>query len=517
MKLTLVAAPAPAQFVEGIEHPLGTVRTHMHKAPLTALASWLRDDAEVSILDMQVDRTQTPYGMLSMGSLDLEKRRVGMTFEAADDLLADTDVVGINANFTHSRRIIADFIDHLRQTDPDRRVIVGGTDATADPAFFLRHGAEVVVRGEGELVMRDLLRVMERGEKPVDLPNVSYMTSEGVKHNATKFLREQLDMSTIPPHALDLVRLDSYIDTGEGFPPPGVVPPYISIETSRGCAQACSFCATPQTKGRFRYMSTSVAREHLEYYKANGVRTLLFQEDNLLSRVQVDHRADSNEGRTNLLELFAIARDLGFAWEFTNGIEYGQFESEGRIDLELIEAMFWRGENGDGCYRATLPLENVLDDGPMLFRKIKPASIGWPVIEAIADCNVQMLTFNVIVGRPNESLRTLRTTYDRCRALHDLIGTHGTDVGTYFNVYLLSLLPGTVDFRHFSHMLAYDLEVDPEVITFYLGSLNTENFTPEDLTRARGSLSSALNGDSLISDFDEAHYLTSDKVDALLA
>jgi hypothetical protein len=217
--------------------------------------------------------------------------------------------------------------------------------------------------------------------------------------------------------------------------------------------------------------------------------------------------------------MFGVARELGFAWEFTNGIEYGQFETEGRIDFELIEAMFWRSDDpseGSGCYRATLPLENVLDDGPMLFRKIKPASIGWPVIEAIADCNVDMLTFNVIVGRPSDSLRSLRTTYDRCQALRELVLRHA-DIGVYFNVYLLSLLPGTVDFRHFQNLLAYDLEVDPEVITFYLGCMNTDHFSPEELTRARGSLSSALNSDTLISDFDETHYLTSDKVDALLA
>ncbi len=443
-----------------------------------------------------------------------------MPFAEADQLLKNSDVIGINANFTHSRRIIAEFLDHLSESGPERALVVGGTDATADPEFFLRHGARIVVRGEGELVMRDLLRCIELGKDPVEVPNVSYVTQDGFKHNPTKFLREQFDVNELPPHALDLVRLDSYIDTGEGFPPPGVTPPYISIETSRGCAQACSFCATPQTKGRFRYMSTEVARRHLEYYKSQGVRTLLFQEDNLLSRVHVDHRAESNVARKNLIELFSIARDLGFAWEFTNGIEYGQFESEGRIDYELIESMFWRSENatgGSGCYRATLPLENVLDDGPMLFRKIKPASIGWPVIEAIADCNVGMLTFNVIVGRPADTLRSLRTTYDRCQSLRELVLRRSPTVGVYFNVYLLSLLPGTVDFRHFRNLLAYDLESDPEVITFYLGCMNTDHFSAEELTRARGSLSSALNEDSLISDFDETHYLTSDKVDALLA
>ena len=108
-----------------------------------------------------------------------------------------------------------------------------------------------------------------------------------------------------------------------------------------------------------------------------------------------------------------------------------------------------------------------------------------------------MLTFNVIVGRPTDDLRSLRTTYDRCQALKAMVSGHASDVAMYFNVYLLSLLPGTVDFRHFKHLLAYDLERDPEVVTFYLGSMATDHFTPEEFTRARGSLSSVLNGDAL--------------------
>lgn len=34
----------------------------MHKAPLTALAAAIRDEFDVAILDMQVDRQVTAYG-----------------------------------------------------------------------------------------------------------------------------------------------------------------------------------------------------------------------------------------------------------------------------------------------------------------------------------------------------------------------------------------------------------------------------------------------------------------------
>jgi hypothetical protein len=520
MKVTLVATPAPAQYVNGSDRPLGTVRTYMHKAPITALAAWLRDSADVGILDMQSTRDVTSYGTLLLGDVELEKCRVGMSFEEADELLADSDVVGLNANFTHSRRIAGDLLGHLRRSQPERTLLVGGTDATAEPDFYLRSGADVVVRGEGELVARDVIRCLESHAPLTDVPNISVRRNGDVDHHPRRFLRDPLDVDTLPPHALDLVDLRSYSDTGEGRPPRGIEPPFISVETSRGCAQACSFCATPRTKGRFRFMSPDVMEEHLRHYKEAGVRTLLFQEDNLLSRVHEDRRLGSSAGRDNLLELFRIARELGFAWEFTNGLEFGQLEHEGRIDTEIIEAMFWRGGHEtrrEGCYRATIPLENVLDLGPQLFRKLKDSSKSWPVIDAVAATGVDALSFNVIVGRPEDDVESLRTTYRRCEALRELVRERSPATDVYFNVYLLSLLPGTLDHRRFNHQLAYDLDEDPEVVTFYLGSMTTPNFTPEAITRARGSLASALNDDTLISDFDETHYLTSPELDRWLS
>jgi hypothetical protein len=81
------------------------------------------------------------------------------------------------------------------------------------------------------------------------------------------------------------------------------------------------------------------------------------------------------------------------------------------------------------------------------------------------------------------------------------------------NVYFLSLLARTVDFRKFEHLLAYDIP-EPEVVTFYLGSLDPPNLTPEEMTRTRGSLAAALNLGALISAFDENEFLTAPEFDA---
>jgi radical SAM superfamily enzyme YgiQ (UPF0313 family) len=528
MQVSLYAVPAPGQSIKGESKFVETVRTHMHKAPFTALIAGLPERleelgvrAEVRVVDMQTlapDREK--YGEIDFGGLTLEKFRVGCCFERVADFLKDDDIVGINANFTHSRRIATDFAAFAKRVNPNALVVFGGTDATQDCNYYLAHGADVVVKGEAELTFALLIAARGSGRPLAEIPNLSYWSGGSIAHTPGIFLKRSFDVESMPPPDLDAVDLASCSDTGEGMPPFALAGPFISVETSRGCAQACTFCATPSTKGRFRFMKLDRIREHLLYFQSRGVKTLLFQEDNVLSRI---HRKTTGEyaypeGRAELLAMFRLARDMGFTWEFTNGLEFGQYIHAGEIDYELIAAMFWHEATpagARGCYRATIPLENLSDESSRLFRKLKSLGESKAVIKALAETGVNTLTFNLILGRPQDDEDVLRLSYLRCLEVKDLVASIDSRVNTYFNVYNLSLFPGTIDYRKLQSTLAFDLDRDPEVITFYLACLNTEHFTPLEMTQARGTLSSVLNGDRLIADFDEISYITHPRFERL--
>jgi len=539
LTVTLFSVPAPGQCIKGDDRFLGTVRTSMHKAPLTALAAGLKEDLlardvelDLRICDMQTqgaetyeDRFKERYGEFQLGSITLEKYRIGLPFEAVVAEITDSNVVGINSNFTHSRKIVADFIRFCCEKNPQAIVVVGGTDATAAPEFHLDCGAHVVVKGEGELSFVDLLECIDKGKKYDYVPNIAFRAPNGeIRHTIKNFLPRSgaYNVNKMRLPNFELVDLDSYSDTGEGKPPFGIQGPFISVETSRGCAQACSFCATPSTKGRFRYMQLEKIREHYEYYQSKGIRSLLFQEDNLLSRI---HRRNCGtpayEGaRVELFDMFELARSMGFCWEFTNGIELGQFEYQGVVDHELIKVMFDSElVNGEhvGCYRATLPLENLTDDSSKLFRKLKPLGVIKAVLESIVNTGVHSLSFNVIIGRPEDDEYNLCLTYSRCQEIREICRQLNPSIQVYFNIYILSLLPGTVDFKHYHDRLQYDINVDPEVITFYLGSLKTSYFSPLEITQARGAMAKMLNSDVLIDDYDEVHYISCDRFEQLFA
>jgi radical SAM superfamily enzyme YgiQ (UPF0313 family) len=529
--VSLYVIPFPGQCVKGEDTFLETVHPYVHKSPYTALIAGLKPrlvrknvDINIRIIDMQTLKVEKEkYGELNYPKMTLEKFRVGCYFDEVKDYVKEDDIIGINANFTHSRRVAIDFAKYASKKNPTALIVFGGTDATHDPEYYLRNGGDVVVRGEAEITFELLIEAVYKKLSLSTLPNISYQENGSISHNPTNFLKKSyaFNVETMLPPDLGAVDLQTYTDTGEGPPNvKGINGPFISVETSRGCAQACTFCATPATKGSYRFMRIETIRKHFEYFREMGIHGLMFREDNVLSRI---HRKSNGNymypnGRDELIEMFKLAREMRFAWEFPNGLEFGQFIHGNEIDYELIDLIFWHDYSSPrpaGCYRAGIPLENLTDESSKLFRKLKPLGQIKKIIAALAESGVNTLTFNVIIGRPQDDDMTLKLTYQRCLEIKELLKSINPNINIYFNVFNLSIFPGTVDYKKLQHLLAFDLEKDPEVITFYLACLNTKYFTALEMTQARGILSSILNGEQLIDKNDKVRCLTNPRFETL--
>ncbi|TAL67851.1 MAG: radical SAM protein [Bacteroidetes bacterium] len=518
----LIASPIPGLCIAGENKFLGTVRPNMHKASLTALSAGLVErldesgvHCELEIVDMQIGDVQfTKYGILDYENLVIEKHRVGIPFENIKLKIVESDIIGLSANFTHSRKIITDLASYCKVIKKNIILIIGGADATSNPLYYLKYGADIIVKGEGEITFQLLIERIHFKKDFESVPNIVYKSKSGkIKVNRINYLKQQFNIEKMNPPNLDIVDLSKYTDTGEGKPPISITPPFISVETSRGCFHSCSFCTTPQMKGRYRYMKENNINKHFEYFKSKGINTILFQEDNILSRIWRKKNSDYffNNGRKELIDIFKIARNMEFNWEFTNGLELGLFENNGIIDDELIHYMFWNkkdNRNIKGCYRASIPLENLTKSNILLFRKLKPFDSMKTIIKILSELNLEMLSFNLIIGRPQDDEITLRKTFLKCLEIKELFAHYGNNTQIYFNIYNLALIPGTIDSIKFQNLLAFDLEKDPEVITFYLGCLRTGNFSPLEITQARGTLVQKLNDNSLIKDYDNTFNLT---------
>jgi hypothetical protein len=503
VKVNLYYAPFPSQFFDGCDEPINTERPLNPKSALPTLAAGLRQfsdelgfHCDVEIVDLQLGGQRTYYKTIPYGPLRMRCFRYGTPFEEAVETIRSADLHGLTCNFTNSARIVADLAQFIKRVQPGALVVAGGVDCSARPAFYLRNGVDVVVRGEGEYTFARVVDAIQRGGDLCAIPDVC------TRDRPTPVTAERspvLDMDRLLPMSLDLLGdLSIYTDTAEGPVPEGIRPNFLCWETSRGCAWRCSFCTAP-SRGRYRYMCPEAVDHHLRYFRSLGVRTIVWQEDNPLSRIQRNGtgRYLYDSGREELLEIFRLVRSHGFAWEFANGIEFGKFQQDGVFDHELAEALLGneRTEAGwVGCYRVQIPLDNmniVKNRFPKLLGFDRQVDI---LATMLRDYGVGHQTYDLFIGYPEHDPPALEQFLRYCLRIKEELGALGGDAyHPYFNVFNLSLLPGARDSVDLRHLLQFDIDEDPEVIGIFLSAIDTEHFSYYDIYRRRLEMTNLLN------------------------
>jgi hypothetical protein len=365
MRINLYYVPYPCLILDGEEKPVCPVRVGIPKSSLETLVSGVRQylskwkiDAEFHIINTQLDKGTKYYKSIYYGPRTLHCYRAGGDFEEYNQYIRMAKIHGISNNFTNSAGIVIDFVKHIKSVKPDSIIVAGGIDVSARPEFYIDNGVDIIIQLEGEYSFAKVIEAYTYGRKLEDL-----ISCRSYRNRIIITDRAPISLNDLLPMSLDLVdnNLKFYTDTGEGTPPPTVKPPFICLETSRGCYRFCSFCATPM-RGKYRYMSPKTVEKHFAYFRKMGINNILFQEDNLLSRIQLTGNESylHDSGRADIIEIFNLARKYGFSWEFANGLEFGKFLDSGKLDSELMEALFWSDSSGDhwrGCYRVQLSLE----------------------------------------------------------------------------------------------------------------------------------------------------------------
>ena len=186
----------------------------------------------------------------------------------------DPDVVGLSV-MTFQRRTALRLIRLIRTIKPSVAVVAGGydpslaTDAYEDPDS----GVDFVVRGEGEITFRDLLRALARREAYSRIPGLSYRPVTGGRfiHNPARPV-SRLDGDLALPDRGARV-LSGYTFLGR---------PIDIVETSRGCTYDCSFCSIIELRGRnFHTFDFARVLADLSDARARGARAVFLVDDNI--------------------------------------------------------------------------------------------------------------------------------------------------------------------------------------------------------------------------------------------
>ncbi|MDP6042477.1 MAG: DUF4080 domain-containing protein [Candidatus Latescibacteria bacterium] len=144
---------------------------------------------------------------------------------------------------------------------PDVKIFLGGPEFLGDNEGFLRGEGFVsaVCRGEGEETLPGLLLGLENETAWVDLRGLCWVDGEGVYHdNGMGQLDEDAWNAQLPPSE------SKFFDWSK---------PFIQIETNRGCAQFCTFCASYRT-GPTRWEPVDRLRRVLQKARDHGVKEI---------------------------------------------------------------------------------------------------------------------------------------------------------------------------------------------------------------------------------------------------
>jgi radical SAM superfamily enzyme YgiQ (UPF0313 family) len=213
-----------------------------------------------------------PHHRVAVADLVLAQREVGATVRRLlDDVRPDVVGLSIMTFQRHTARGIAALVRRVR---PKATIVVGGYDPSLAPDVYEdpAWGADVIVRGEGDLTFRDLVRALETAAPLDGVTGLSFRAGGRFVRTAPRAVSRLAGDEVRPPRRAARV-LHGYTFLGR---------PIDVVETSRGCTYDCSFCSIVEMRGRnFHAWPISRVIADIADARARGARAIFLVDDNI--------------------------------------------------------------------------------------------------------------------------------------------------------------------------------------------------------------------------------------------
>ena len=185
------------------------------------------------------------------------------TFRSRDELLqtlrkGPPKVLGIYANLM-TRGNVVEILRFAKEAG--WKTVVGGPEPGAYVSEYLQAGADVVVVGEGELTLEELVPVLNAGSDSWNvISGIAYQGKDG-SIVRTK-VREQIrDIDSQPWPARDAIDMDQYVRVWREHHRMGSV----SLITARGCPYHCRWCSHEVFGKTHRRRKPAAVADELEW------------------------------------------------------------------------------------------------------------------------------------------------------------------------------------------------------------------------------------------------------------
>jgi len=294
------------------------------------------------------------------------------------------DILGFST-FASSGRMAALISNEVKKENPNVTVVFGNYYATFNPERILKKypSVDIIVRGEGEHTVIDLVDCFENKRRLKDILGISFRNGNEVVSTADRPLIKDLDCLPFPDRALIDEDYHSVI-AGANVAPKK----FTSLVSSRGCVYRCRFCSCAQfARNRWRPRSVKNTLEELNFLASEGYKQFIFVDDNFTTNPK------------NVIKLCREMRKEKLDMEWV---------CEGRVDNASYE-MFWEIAKA-GCKIFYFGIESANQRILDYYNKRITPEQSKNAVKTAREAGADVIVGSFIVGAPDETREEIQNT-----------------------------------------------------------------------------------------------------------
>lgn len=224
------------------------------------MGEYLPPPSVLLILAAYVERELT---QLEIDVLDCQAER--MSWEGLEKyIISSKPSIVLTSGFTCNAYTCVRTCEIAKKVDKNIITIVGGIhfSFTSEESLINFPEIDIIVRGEGELTLVDLIKTLNKNGKLDEVQGISFRNRKAIIHTSSRPLIKNLDILPYPAYHLVEKNLKQYHFTMMA----GRNTRYMILETARGCEYKCSFCTQwNHWGGTWRTKSTKRIVDEIEY------------------------------------------------------------------------------------------------------------------------------------------------------------------------------------------------------------------------------------------------------------
>ncbi len=276
----------------------------------------------------------------------------------------------------------------LKQELPNVKICLGGPHVNLYPEETLKLPLiDYVVFGEGEPIFTKLIQALDAqgadSDSLINVKGLGWKCDNVAQVNPAE--TELLDLDTLPNPARHLVDVSKYVHIiGEGRQ-------FFTIQATRGCPAACSFCDIRKTTFRARSAANVVAE--VEELVAQGVDDLFFVDDTITIN------------KKNLLQFCDLIVERGIK------INYKISARVDTVNEEILRAL-----KRSGCYRIHYGIESATPRHLKYLQKGQTPEKVERACKMSREAGIGFFAY-MMIGIPHETRREMFATVEFAKQL----------------------------------------------------------------------------------------------------